>query len=115
MEFAGKFVTLVGVLLFALLGSLYQTYLIVHNRQADSVIIDLAGRQHMLIERHLKQVSLASQGFPVDHLETGRLLLKRIDVQIAGGQTIRDIGEQTGVTLPPARGLPTSFVNRRCC
>ena len=57
----------------------------------------------MLIERHLKQVSLASQGFPVDHLETGRLLLKRIDVQIAGGQTIRDIGEQTGVTLPPAQ------------
>ena len=43
-----KFVTLVGVLLFALLGSLYQTYLIVHNRQADAVIIDLAGRQRML-------------------------------------------------------------------
>ncbi|WP_447983980.1 sensor histidine kinase [Nitrospira sp. Nam74] len=98
-----KFVTLVGVLLFALLGSLYQTYLIVHNRQADAVIIDLAGRQRMLIERHLKQVSLASQGFPVDHLETGHLLLQRIDVLIAGGQTIRDIGEETVVTLPPAQ------------
>ncbi|MBA2251860.1 MAG: type IV pili methyl-accepting chemotaxis transducer N-terminal domain-containing protein [Nitrospirales bacterium] len=98
-----KIVALVGVLLFALLGSLYQTYLIVHNRQADAVIIDLAGRQRMLIERHLKQVLLASEGFPVDHVETGRLLLQRIDVLIAGGQTIRDIGEQTVVTLPPAQ------------
>lgn len=98
-----KIITLVGVLLFALVGSLYQTYLIVHNRQADAVIIDLAGRQRMLIERHLKQVLLASQGFPVDHVETGRLLLQRVDVLIAGGQTIRDIGEQTVVTLPPAQ------------
>jgi two-component system sensor histidine kinase KdpD len=98
-----KIVALVGVLLFALLGSLYQTYLIVHNRQADAVIIDLAGRQRMLIERHLKQVLLASQGFSVDHVETGRVLLQRIDVLIAGGQTIRDIGEQTVVTLPPAQ------------
>jgi len=101
--FRWNIVALVAVLLLALVGSLYQTYLIVHNRQADAVIIDLAGRQRMLIERHLKQVLLASQGFSVEHAETAQLLLQRINVLLKGGQTIRDIGEQTVVSLPPAQ------------
>ena len=101
--FRWNIVALVAVLLLALVGSLYQTYLIVDNRQADAVIIDLAGRQRMLIERHLKQVLLASQGFSVEHAETAQLLLQRINVLLKGGQTIRDIGEQTVVSLPPAQ------------
>ena len=76
--FRWNIVALVAVLLLALVGSLYQTYLIVDNRQADAVIIDLAGRQRMLIERHLKQVLLASQGFSVEHAETAQLLFSAL-------------------------------------
>src|SRR5579884_3720061 len=96
-------VALAGVLLVGLIGSLYQIFQLIHNRQADAVIIDLAGRQRMLAERHLQELLLASQGVQADHSGTGQLLLERVDVLLNGGHTMGDIGQPTTLTIPAAQ------------
>ncbi|MES4785840.1 MAG: hypothetical protein C4294_08485, partial [Nitrospiraceae bacterium] len=53
---------LIGLLVLAILGIAIHTATILKNRQSDAAVIDLAGRQRMLLERHLKEILLISEG-----------------------------------------------------
>jgi hypothetical protein len=46
--------------ILAVAGILLHTILIIYGQKSDAVMIDLAGRQRMLHERHLKEIFLAS-------------------------------------------------------
>ena len=104
-----KLAVLIGALLVLTLGSVPLTLALLHWSQSAALVIDMAGRQRMLSERHLKEVLLASQGIPTAHAATGTLLLERVTTLISGGMTDAQSGSTETLQLPSA---PTEEIRR---
>lgn len=77
------------------------TLTIIHSRQSDALVVDLAGRQRMLLERHLKEVLLASERADVRYQRTRSALKDRVQALIHGGTAMIDDHERT-VSVPAA-------------
>lgn len=101
---------LIGLLVLAILGIAIHTATILKNRQSDAAVIDLAGRQRMLLERHLKEILLISEGMDAQYTDTRQILLQTLDALIHGGPALARIGGTDTVLLPPA---PTEEIRAR--
>ena len=71
-----------GLLLITALAVVPLTLTVLHSRESDALVIDLAGRQRMLLERHMKEVLLASQGVEADYWQTRAALTDRVQTLI---------------------------------
>ncbi len=92
---------ILGLLIVTALAIVPLTLTILHSRESDAFVIDLAGRQRMLLERHLKEVLLASMGENGRHQRTRALLEERVQTLIQGGGFIADERGEA-VTVPAA-------------
>ena len=98
---------ILGLLIITALASIPLTLTILHYREADALVIDLAGRQRMLLERHMKELLLAAQGVPVQYQDTRALLQERLHALINGGAIPARIGRSELALLP---GAPTQEI-----
>ena len=89
-----------GLLLITTVSVIPLTYTVVQSRRSDAVVIDVAGRQRMLLERYMKELLLAeTEGTPA-HRATRDLLEERVAVLMDGGPTVMHPGETA--VLPDA-------------
>lgn len=103
-------VGVLGLLILTALAIVPLTLTVIHSRQSDALVIDLAGRQRMLLERHMKEVLLASQGVDVPYARTREALKHRVRVLIQGGATVTQVDRAGTVTVPAA---PTEEIRHK--
>ncbi|MEE8494567.1 MAG: PAS domain S-box protein [Nitrospirales bacterium] len=83
-------------------GILVHTGITFQAQKSDGLIIDIAGRQRLLHERHLNEMLLVSRGSTVDYQSTRRILNESLGSLIHGGPALLTIGKDDVVTLPAA-------------
>ncbi|WP_455245829.1 ATP-binding protein [Petrachloros mirabilis] len=93
---------ILGLLILSALAILLLTMTVIHIHDSDGLVIDMAGRQRMLLERHMKEVLLVSRGTPVDYQHTRAALKERIHALIHGGPIVAHVSRGGTVSLPPA-------------
>ena len=100
-----KLAGILGLLAMTALGIIPLTLAIIHSRQSDALAIDMAGRQRMLLERHMKEVLLASQGTDAGYDITREVLRNQLAVLEHGGRMASSLPGNGTVSLPgaPAR------------
>lgn len=91
------------------------TFLIFESKTTEALVIDLAGRQRMLHQRHLTEILLAWQGHRVDLEPTRGVLRQTLSALTEGGRAPLTIGGQDLVTLPPSptRNITDSLREQR--
>ena len=95
-------VGILGLLIITALAIVPLTLTVIHSRESDAVVIDLAGRQRMLLERHVKEVLLASQGVDAQYQQTRAALKERVQTLIQGGTTVAEADHRGTVAVPAA-------------
>ncbi len=93
---------ILGLLIITALAIVPLTLTVIHSRESDAFVIDLAGRQRMLLERHMKEVLLSWDGVEVDYELTRGTLTDRVHTLIYGGQTVAHLSGGETVRIPPA-------------
>lgn len=86
--------TIAGIFVF--------TFLIFESKKTEAVVIDLAGRQRMLHQRHMTEILLVSQGHRVDFEPTRNVLRQTLAALTEGGKAPLNIGGNEFVVLPPS-------------
>jgi two-component system sensor histidine kinase KdpD len=92
-----------GLLIITALAIVPLTLTILHSRESDALVIDMAGRQRMLLERYMKEVLLAAQGRDEPYEQTRARLQERLHALIYGGPAL---GHEKGETIV-LPGAPT--------
>ena len=92
-----------GLLIISSLAGIPLTLTVLQNRESDALVIDIAGRQRMLLERYMKEVLLSSQGIESPHRHTRDLLEERLQALISGGSTAADVARSRSLTFPPVQ------------
>ena len=95
-------VGILGLLIITAISIVPLTLTIIHSRESDALVIDLAGQQRMLLERHLKEVLLVAQGVEVQYQQTRTVLKDRVQALIQGSRTVAKVDRQGAVTVPAA-------------
>ena len=101
---------ILGLLIITALASIPLTLTVLHHREADALVIDIAGRQRMLLERYMKELLLAGEGVASSHRDTRALLEQRLRVLIDGGSITMQF-EQGGIVSLPA--APTTEIRSK--
>ena len=99
-----------GLLLITVVSVVPLTLTILHLRQSDALVIDIAGRQRMLLERHMKEILLATDGVSAPYEQTRERLRQRVIALVGGGTTVAHVGEEGRVALPAA---PTDDIRQK--
>jgi two-component system sensor histidine kinase KdpD len=93
---------ILGLLIVVTLSIIPLTLTMIHSRESDALVIDLAGRQRMLLERHMKEILLASQGSSARYQQTREVLKDRVRMLIQGGTAIADLDQNKAASVPAA-------------
>ncbi|ALA57913.1 ATP-binding protein [Nitrospira moscoviensis] len=94
-----------GLLLITTVSVIPLTYTVVQSRRSDAVVIDVAGRQRMLLERYMKELLLAeTEGTPA-YRATRDLLEERVAVLMDGGPTVMHPGETAVLRAAPTQEI----------
>ncbi len=99
-----------GLLLLTAASIVPLTLTILQLRQSDAVVIDMAGRQRMLLERHMKEVLLATDGVNAPYEQTRERLRERVIALIGGRITVAHVAQEERVELPSA---PTDEIREK--
>jgi len=91
-----------GLLIITILAVVPLTITFLQTRESDARLIDMAGRQRMLLERHMKELLLTSQGMQTRHEQTRALLRERLEALIHGGSTVARFDSPQLTVLPAA-------------
>jgi len=101
-DFNWTVIGILGLLILSTLAIVPLTLTIINIHESDASVIDIAGRQRMLLERHMKEVLLASQGAETDYLRTRAALKERGQALIHGGPVVAHVTRGGTVSLPAA-------------
>jgi len=93
---------ILGLLIITVLAGIPLTLTVQASRESDALVIDMAGRQRMLLERYMKELLLASQGIAAKHDHTRAVLEERLHALIHGGSTAAHVDRSDRIVLPPA-------------
>ncbi|HEU4683823.1 MAG TPA: ATP-binding protein [Nitrospira sp.] len=104
-----RLLSIVGLLTLVALAFVPLTLTVLQSRDSDALLIDMAGRQRMLLERYMKEVLQASQGLPAEYHRTGALLHERWDALIQGGLTNVD-GQIVSLPAAPTEPIRKSLL-----
>ena len=83
-----RLLTMVVIFILALGAILAFTHTAVKTLELDVVVMDVAGRQRMMIQRHLNEMMLASHGIRTDFQQTQKALLHSVDALQNGGTVV---------------------------
>jgi PAS domain S-box-containing protein len=75
---------------------------VTNDERASALVVNIAGRQHALAERYIKDVLLTSAGFQADSKEDAVTLQQTADALLAGGNVLAVQGADGTVWIPPA-------------
>jgi len=98
-----------GLLVITLLAFVPLTMTFLQSLDSDALLVDLAGRQRMLLERQMKELLLSAHGVQSDYDQTRRTLAERLETLLNGGSVIVR-GDRQAVTLT---GPPSSEIRER--
>lgn len=101
---------LTSLFILAILGILSYTVVTLHDHKVYSLVIDLAGRQRMLNQRHMREILLVAQGLQVDYHATRKAFNDTLQALSEGGPAVVSLGADQTVTLPPP---PTEALRQR--
>ena len=91
-----------GLFIAAILGILFYTTSTMHEHKQQALVIDLAGRQRMLNQRHMKEILLIAQGSRADYHKTRTLFTDTLKALTEGGPAVLALETDQTVYLPPA-------------
>ena len=97
-----RLLAMVGIFMLALGAILAFTHDAVKTLEIDVVVMDVAGRQRMMIQRHLNEMLLASHGIRMDLQRTQRVLLHSIDALQHGGDVVVNLDTNERRSIPAA-------------
>lgn len=97
-----RLLAMVIIFMLALGAILVFTYAAVKTLEFDVVVLDVAGRQRMMIQRHLNEMLLASHGIQADFQRTQQLLLNSVDALQNGGDVIVNLYTNERHSIPAA-------------
>ena len=98
-----RLLAMVGIFILALGAILSFTYMAAKALEHDVVVLDVAGRQRMMIQWHFNEILLAYNGIPADPRQTQQLLLHSLDALENGGDVIVNLytNERRSIPVPP--------------
>jgi PAS domain-containing protein len=96
--------------LSVLLGMLAYTITTLHNDKLNALLIDMAGRQRMLFQKHIHEVFLTSQGVPSDFASTRQLMHSTLNALIEGGWVVLNPETDRRQLIPAA---PTQQLSQK--
>ena len=99
-----------GLLLLTAVSIVPLTLTVLQLRQSDAFVVDMAGRQRMLLERHMKELLLAAEGVESPYQRTREVLKERVGALIHGGSTVVRMDQGESVVIPPA---PTDEIREK--
>src|SRR5215831_8068432 len=95
-------VGILGLLIITAVSIVPLTLTVIHSRESDALVINLAGRQRMLLERHMKEVLLASQGVDAHYQQARTALKEGVEALIRGGTISVQVARGGTVVVPAA-------------
>ncbi|HEY3196641.1 MAG TPA: ATP-binding protein [Nitrospirales bacterium] len=93
---------LTTLFILTIVGILFYTIVTLHEQKSDALVVDMAGRQRMLNQRHVKELLLTAHGLPADYAYTRDVLNKTLDALTDGGLAVVTLGRDEKIQLPPA-------------
>ena len=93
---------MVVIFILALGAILAFTRTAVKTLEIDVVVMDVAGRQRMMIQRHLNETILASHGIRTDLQHTQKALLHSVDALQQGGDVVVNLYTDERRSIPAA-------------
>lgn len=106
-----RILSVIGLLTLVALAFVPLTLTILQSRDSDAMLIDVAGRQRMLLERYMKEVLQASQGMASEYSLTQLLIKERLDALVKGGETNID-GETISLPAAPTDAIRTKLLHQ---
>jgi PAS domain S-box-containing protein len=107
-----RFTVIALMFLSVLLGIMIYTTATIQKEKSNALLIDIAGRQRMLFQKHMNEVFLSSQGITTDYNSTRKLLRSTLDSLMKGGLVV--IVSETGQRQPvPAVPTEEIFIKLR--
>ena len=97
-----RFTFITIMFLTVLLGIMFYTTMTIQKQKSNAILIDMAGRQRMLFEKHLNEVYLTSQGITADYKSTRELLRSTLASLMKGGSVTLDPETGRSQTIPEA-------------
>ena len=97
-----RLLVMVVIFILALGAVLAFTHTAVKTLELDVVVLDVAGRQRMMIQRHLNKLLLASHGIRTDFQPTEQALLHSVDALQNGGEVIVNLYTDERRSIPAA-------------
>ena len=97
-----RLLAMVVIFVLALGAILAFTHTAVKTLEHDVVVMDVAGRQRMIIQRHLSKLLLASHGIQTDFQPTEQSLLDSVDALQNGGEVIVNLYTDERRFIPAA-------------
>ena len=98
-----RLLAMVVVFMLALGAILAFTHTAVKTLELDVVVMDVAGRQRMMIQRHLNEMLLASHGIRTDFQHTQQALLHSADALRNGGEVVVNLYTDERRSIPAAQ------------
>ena len=102
-----RFTVITVMFLSVLLGILSYTITTLQNEKSNALLIDIAGRQRMLFQKHINEVFLTSQGVQADYPSTRELSHSTLNALMEGGLVVLDpkTGERRTVPAVPTEEI----------
>ena len=100
-----------------LLGLLTFTMTTLQQDKSIAFLIDMAGRQRMLIQKHFNEVFLTTQGVAADYASTRHLMHSTLQALKDGGTVVVDpsVGRQQQVSAAPTREIFEKLQEQQTC
>ncbi len=97
-----RLLAMVVIFILALGAILAFTHTAVKTLELDMVVMDVAGRQRMMIQRHLNEMMLASHGIQTERQRTQTALLDSVEALQYGGTVVVNLDTDERRSIPAA-------------
>jgi PAS domain S-box-containing protein len=107
--------TIITIMFFGvILGLLGYTITTLHKDQSIACLIDVAGRQRMLLQKHMNEVFLVSHGIAADYPSTRKLIRTTFITLMEGGSVVlnHETGQRKTVPAAPTDELLNEWGNQ---
>lgn len=102
-----RLIVLLALFLTGLFGIVAFTIVGIQDHEIDALVIDLAGRQRMLQERHMKEILLVRQDIKADYAATRSELVETLEGLLYGRPVSVNWAPEQTLLVPPA---PTEVI-----
>ena len=105
-----RFTIITAMFLSILIGLSIYTLAILQKDRSYGFLIDIAGRQRMLLQKHINEVFLTSQDVAADYTSTRKLILSTLNALMDGGSVVLNPDTNQRQTVP---SVPTEEIKKK--